>query len=186
MHSAAWIIELCDLYVDFMTYFLINQLVHHLSADYVYYQQNISFLLTLLCESFNLFNHHFWIYVFVDLNESSYFFLLYVLRHFFDFNLMYHYFKTDFAQTCIQWYLFDSKIVFLQCSFTALCLDLKYQQFQSSFHHLYVFACWQCLVDVNLSCSSHYVLRCYHHDSLYFFFFFDEDFYFKFLTMILH
>jgi len=66
-------------------------------------------------------------YVFVDLDERFRLFLLYVLRHFFDFNLMYHYFKTDFAQTCIQQYLFDSKIIFLQCFFTALHLDLKYQ-----------------------------------------------------------
>ena len=68
-------------------------------------------------------------YVFVDLDEHSRFFLLYVLRHFFDFNFMYHYFKTDLMQTCVQQYLFDSKIIFLQCSFAALHLDLKYQQF---------------------------------------------------------
>ncbi len=126
-------------------------------------------------------------YVFVDLDEHSHLFLLYVLRHFFNSNLMYHYFKTDFVQTCIRWYLFDSKIVFLQCSFTALHLDSKYQQFWSSFHRLYVLAHRQRLVDVNFSRSFHYVLRCCHHDSLYFFFFFfNEDLYFKFLTMILH
>ncbi len=126
MHSATQVIELCDFYVDFMIYSLIDQLIHHLSTDYMYHQQNVSFLLTLLCESLNLLNHHFWMYVFVDLDECSHLFLLYVLKHFFNFNLMYHYFKTDFMQTCIQQYLFDSKIVFLQCSFAILCLDLKY------------------------------------------------------------
>ncbi len=186
MHSAAQVVELCNLYVDLMTYSLIDQLVHHFSADYAYHQRDVSLLLTLLCESLNLLDHHLWMYVFVDLDEHSHFFLLYVLRHFFNLNLMYHYFKTDFAQTCIWWYLFDSKIVLLQCSFAVLCLDSKYQQFQSSFHRLYVLARRQRLVDVNFSRSSHYVLRCYHHDSLYFFFFFDEDFYFKFLTMISH
>ncbi len=50
----------------------------------------------------------------------------------------------------------------------------------------YVLACQQCLVDVNLSHSFHYVLHCYYHDFLYFFFFFDEDLYFKLLTMISH
>ncbi len=186
MHSATQVIELCDLYVDFMTYFLIDQLVHHLNADYAYHQQDVSLLLTLLCESLNLLDHHFWMYVFVDLDERSHLFLLYVLRHFFNFNFIYHYFKTDLAQTCIQRYLFDSKIIFLQCFLAALHLDLKYQQSWSSFHHLYVLACQQRLVDVNFSRSFHYVLRCCYHDSLYFFFLFDEDFYFKFLTMILH
>ena len=128
MHSAAWIIELCDLYVNLIIYFLINQLVHHLSADYMYHQQDVSLLLTFLYESLNLLDYHFWIYVFVDLDEHSHFFLLYVLRHFFNFNFMYYYFKTDFMQICIQQYLFDSKIIFLQCSFAALHLDLKYQQ----------------------------------------------------------
>jgi len=125
-------------------------------------------------------------YVFIDLDEHSCFFLLYVFKHFFDSNSVYHYFKTDFAQTCIWWYLFNSKIGFLQCFFTVLCLDLKYQQSQLSLHHLYVLACWQRLVDINLFHLFHYVLHCYHHDSLYFFFFFDEDFYFKFLIMISH
>ena len=41
-------------------------------------------------------------YVFIDLDEHSCFFLLYVLKHFFDFNFMYHYFKTDLAQTYVQ------------------------------------------------------------------------------------
>ncbi len=151
-----------------------------------YYQQDVFLLLTFFCESLNLLDHYFWMYVFVDLDEHFRFFLLYVLRHFFNSNFMYHYFKTDLMQTCIQWYLFDSKIIFLQCFLTVLCLDSKYQQFWSSLHHLYVLAHQQHLVDVNLSHSLHYVLHCYHHDSLYFFFFFDEDFYFKFLTMILH
>ncbi len=123
MHSAAWVVELCDLYVDLMTYSLIDQLVHHLSADYAYHQRDVSLLLTLFCESLNLLDHHLWMYVIVDLDERSRLFLLYILRHFFDFNLMYHYFKTDLMQTCIQRYLFDLKIVFLQCSFTALHLD---------------------------------------------------------------
>ena len=164
MHSAAWIIKLCDLYVDLMIYFLIDQLVYHLNVDYVYHQQNVSLLLTFLCESLNLFDHHFWMYVFVDLNECFHLFLLYVLRHFFDFNLMYHYFKTDFMQTCIQRYFFDSKIIFLQCFFAAFCSDLKYQQSWLSLHRLYVLACQQCLVDINFSHSSHYVLCCCHHD----------------------
>ena len=152
----------------------------------MYHQQDVFLLLILLCESLNLLDHHFWMYIFVDLDECSRFFLLYVLKHFFDSNFMYHYFKTNFVQTCIWWYLFDSKTIFLQCSFAALHLNLKYQQSQSSFHHFYVFACWQHLVNINLSCSSHYVLHCYYHDSLYFFFLFDEDLYFKFLTMISH
>ncbi len=140
MHSAAWVVELYDFYVYFMIYFLIDQLVYHLSADYMYYQQNISLLLTLFCESLNLFNHHFWMYVFVDLDEHSHFFLFYVFKHFFDFNFIYHYFKINFVQTCIQQYLFDSKIIFLQCFLIALYLDLKYQQSQLFLCHLYVFA----------------------------------------------
>ncbi len=169
-----------------MIYFLIDQLVHHFSTDYMYHQQNVSFLLILFCKLLNLLDYHFWMYIFVDLDEYFHFFLFYVFKHFFNFNLMYHYFKTDFVQTCVQRYLFDSKIIFLQCFFAVLHLDLKYQQFQSSLYYLYVLACQQCLVDVNLFHSFHYVLHCYHHDSLYFFFLFDEDLYFKFLTMILH
>ncbi len=152
----------------------------------MYHQQDVFLLLILLCESLNLLDHHFWMYIFVDLDECSRFFLLYVLKHFFDSNFMYHYFKTNFVQTCIWWYLFDSKTIFLQCSFAALYLDSKYQQFWSSFHHLYVFACQQCLVDINLSRLSHYVLHYCCHNFLYFFFLFNEDLYFKFLTMILH
>ena len=186
MHSAAWVVELCDLYINLMTYFLIDQLVHHLSTDYMYHQQDVSLLLTLLCESLNLLDHHFWMYVFVDLNERFHFFLLYVLKHFFNFNLMYHYFKTDLAQTCIRRYFFDSKIVFLQCFLAVLHLDLKYQQSQSSLHCFYVLMRWQHLVNVNFSRLFHYVFHCCCHDSLYFFFLFDEDLYFKFLTMILH
>ncbi len=186
MHSAVWVVKLCDLYVNLMTYSFINQLVYHLSADYMYHQQNVSLLLTFFCKSLNLLNHYFWMYVFVDLDEYSHFFLLYVFRHFFDFNFMYHYFKTDSVQTCIQWYLFDSKIIFLQCFLAALYLDLKYQQSQLSLHCFYVLARWQCFVEINFFCSSHYVFHCCCHDFLYFFFFFDEDFYFKFLTMILH
>ncbi len=169
-----------------MIYSLIDQFVHHLSADYTYYQQDIFLLLTFLCESLNLLDHHLWMYIFVDLDEYSHLFFLYILKHFFDFNFMYHYFETDFMQTCIQWYLFDSKIIFFQCFLAALHFDSKYQQFWLSFHHLYVFACWQRLVNVNLFRSFHYVLCCCHHDSLYFFFLFDENLYFKFLTMILH
>ena len=169
-----------------MTYSLIDQLVHHFSVNYAYHQQDISLLLILFCELLNLLNHYFWMYIFIDLDEHSHFFLLYVLRHFFDFNFMYHYFKINLVQTCIQQYLFDSKIIFLQCFFTVLCLDSKYQQSQLSFYCFYVLARWQHLVDINFSRSSHYVLHCCYHDSLYFFFFFNEDFYFKFLTMILH
>ncbi len=128
MHSTAWIVKLCDLYVDLMTYFLIDQLVHHLNTDYIYHQWNISLLLTLLCELLNLLDHHFWIYIFIDFNDCSHLFLLYILKYFFNFNFMYHYLKTDFVQTCIQQYLFDSKIIFLQCSFAILHLNLKYQQ----------------------------------------------------------
>jgi len=80
-------------------------------------------------------------YIFVDLDECFHLFLLYVFKHFFDFNLMYHYFKTDLVQTYVQQYLFDSKVIFLQYFLAALHLDLKYQQFQSSFHHFYVLAC---------------------------------------------
>ncbi len=44
----------------------------------------------------------------------------------------------------------------------------------------------QHFVNINLFHSFYYVFCCCHHDFLYFFFLFDKDFYFKFLTMILH
>ncbi len=125
-------------------------------------------------------------YVFVDLNEHSHFFLLYVLKHFFDSNFIYYYFKTDLMQTCIQQYFFDSKIFFLQCFLAVFHLDSKYQQSWLSFHCLYVLAYQQHLINVNFFHLFHYIFHCCYHDSLYFFFFFNEDFYFKFLTMILH
>ena len=59
MHSATQVVELCDLYIDLITYFLIDQLVHHLSVDYVYHQQDVSLLLTFFCESLNLLDLHF-------------------------------------------------------------------------------------------------------------------------------
>ncbi len=39
---------------------------------------------------------------FVDLDECFHLLLFYVFKHFFDFNFMYHYLETDFAQTCIR------------------------------------------------------------------------------------
>ncbi len=66
-------------------------------------------------------------YVFIDLDECFHSLLFYVFKHFFDFNFMYHYFEIDFAQTYVQWNLFDSKIIFLQYSLAVFNLDLKYQ-----------------------------------------------------------
>ncbi len=147
MHFAAWVVELCDLYVDLMIYFLINQLVHHLSTDYTYHQWNIFLLLILLCESLNLLDHHFWMYIFIDLDEHSHLFLLYVLKHFFDSNFVYHYFKTDLMQTCIQRYLFDSKIIFLQCSFIVFFLIWNI----SSFNYLFIVSMFLCVNSILLT-----------------------------------
>ncbi len=54
----------------------------------MYHQQDIFLLFIILYESLNFLNHHFWVYVFIDLNECFHSLFLYVFKHFFDSNFI--------------------------------------------------------------------------------------------------